>query len=203
MSEYAPPGTIPRLSVELHHPSSTREEAPSDEQQALVRELQRRLAPAIRRICPPELAAHADDLVQLAVLRVLRAAPDHREREGAEPVPTSYLWRVAYTTVIDELRRVRGEHAKRDHAAAAGAAAPSPPPSPESIAQGARIGAAIRECLEALEQDRRRAVVLHLQGHSVPETASLLGWVRKRAENLVYRGLGDLRRCLASKGFEP
>ena len=47
------------------------------------------------------------------------------------------------------------------------------------------------------------AVVLHLQGHSVPEAARLLNWGNKRTENLVYRGLADLRNCLALKGLEP
>ena len=32
--------------------------------------------------------------------------------------------------------------------------------------------------------------MLYLQGHSVPDTARLLGWAAKRTENLVYRGLG-------------
>ena len=50
---------------------------------------------------------------------------------------------------------------------------------------------------------RRLAVTLHLQGHTVPEAGSLLGWNAKRAENLVYRGLADLRDCLAGKGVRP
>jgi RNA polymerase sigma-70 factor (ECF subfamily) len=51
--------------------------------------------------------------------------------------------------------------------------------------------------------DRRRAVMLYLQGHSVPEAARLLGWTAKRTENLVYRGLADLRHCLRAKGHTP
>ena len=34
-----------------------------------------------------------------------------------------------------------------------------------------------------------------------PEVASILKWRAKTAENLVYRGLADLRRCLATKGL--
>ena len=45
--------------------------------------------------------------------------------------------------------------------------------------------------------------MLHLQGHSVPDAARLLGWPAKRTENLVYRGLADLRRCLIAKGHTP
>jgi RNA polymerase sigma-70 factor (ECF subfamily) len=46
-------------------------------------------------------------------------------------------------------------------------------------------------------QDRRRtAVTLHLQGFRTGEVAAALGWTEKQAENLVYRGLADLRACL-------
>ena len=54
-----------------------------------------------------------------------------------------------------------------------------------------------------LVRPRRLAVALYLQGHSVPEAAKLLEWGNKRTENLVYRGLADLRECLAKKGLKP
>jgi len=62
---------------------------------------------------------------------------------------------------------------------------------------------AIRACLAAANRDRRLALVLYLQGHSVPEAARILGWDVKRTENLVYRGLADLRQCLLNKGHRP
>jgi RNA polymerase sigma-70 factor (ECF subfamily) len=46
-------------------------------------------------------------------------------------------------------------------------------------------------------------VVLHLQGHSLKEVGSLLGWTEKKAENLVYRALAGLRTCLVTKGIRP
>ena len=54
-----------------------------------------------------------------------------------------------------------------------------------------------------MPRDRRLAVTLHLQGHSVPDAARVLDWPVKRTENLVYRGMADLRECLMSKGIEP
>ena len=30
-----------------------------------------------------------------------------------------------------------------------------------------------------------------------------LAWTLKKTENLTYRGLGDLRKCLSGKGLEP
>ena len=76
-------------------------------------------------------------------------------------------------------------------------------PNPERQAAGREIGDSIRACLRGLLKPRRMAVVLYLQGESVGEASQLLGWNTKRVNNLVYRGLADLRTCLRSKGVEP
>jgi RNA polymerase sigma-70 factor (ECF subfamily) len=55
----------------------------------------------------------------------------------------------------------------------------------------------------AMKRERRLAVTLHLQGHTVPEAARILDWAAKQTENLVYRGLADLRACLMAKGIRP
>ena len=73
-------------------------------------------------------------------------------------------------------------------------------PDPERAAAGRELGAVIQGCLGRLVRPRRLAVTLHLMGHSVPEAARLLGWSVKRLENLVYRGLADLRGCLKTSG---
>jgi RNA polymerase sigma-70 factor (ECF subfamily) len=74
---------------------------------------------------------------------------------------------------------------------------------PEQMTVARRIGAGIHGCLAQLVPSRRQAVTLYLLGHPVPEIGSLLGWKTKRAENLVYRGLADMRVCLKGKGLEP
>jgi RNA polymerase sigma-70 factor (ECF subfamily) len=74
-------------------------------------------------------------------------------------------------------------------------------PDPERNCAGREIGEAIRDCLGRLVRPRRMAVTLDLQGHRVAEVARLLGWSAKKAENLVYRGLADLRGCLKAKGM--
>ena len=40
------------------------------------------------------------------------------------------------------------------------------------------------------------AVTLHLAGLRIPEVARATNWTVKTAENLIYRGLDDLRRLL-------
>jgi RNA polymerase sigma-70 factor (ECF subfamily) len=196
------------------------------------------LEKAVRRVCPPWLADRAQDLVQVAVVRLLererkeRAAaaaaaasessePSEVAGEGIGVWSTSYLYRVAHSVLVDEIRarRRRPEMPLEAPSTTAGGtggtgteAAEGTAPvdriatsavGPEGRARGAEIGRALRECLGRLVDDRRRAVSLNLAGHSVPETARLLGFVAKRAENLVYRGLADLRSCLEEKGWKP
>ena len=74
-------------------------------------------------------------------------------------------------------------------------------PDPERIAASREIGRGILDCLSRMSRERRLAVTLYLQGHSVPEASRVLDWTAKRTENLVYRGLTDLRECLMSKGL--
>ncbi|MBV1859710.1 MAG: RNA polymerase sigma factor, partial [Nannocystaceae bacterium] len=144
------------------------------------------------------MKAHSEDIVQLAMLRVAKVrsqAPD-----GAPP-PASYLWRVAYSTTIDELRKLQSRQRTVERASEASSAGPRTVPAPDSSAEAKQLGTAIRACLGGLGENRRSAVNLYLQGHSVQEAGSLLGWNRKRTENLVFRGIADLRRCLQRKGF--
>jgi RNA polymerase sigma-70 factor (ECF subfamily) len=158
------------------------------------------LARAVCRICPSRLAAQADDIVQAALLKVL-AVHDGR------PIASAYLWRAAYTATVDEIRRRRRRREVPLEAAAPPDAAPAAGPRADSDPEGAvwarEIGRGLADCLRYLIEGRRLAVVLHLQGHSVPEAARILSWSDKRVENLVYRGLFDLRRCLTTKGLVP
>jgi RNA polymerase sigma-70 factor (ECF subfamily) len=156
---------------------------------------------AVTRICPRWLAAQAEDIVQVALLRVLDA---QRRRAGTESLSASYLKRAAYTAMIDEIRRLRRrrEVPLEDPAVAERSAAPSSS-DPEASRASSEIAAGVASCLLRLTLARRSAVTLYLQGHSVPETGRILGWGAKKAENLVFRGLADLRQCLVSKGYQP
>jgi len=162
-------------------------------------DVRRRLSQAARRVCPPWLALHVEDIVQTALLRVLEAA----RRKGEEnPVLTSlYLERAAYSATVDEIRR----HRRRQEEAMDEASLPEPAgasrPGPEAATESREIAQGINDCLGGLPGARKVAVTLNLQGHSTPEIAALLRWTTKVAENQVYRGLAALRRCLAAKGL--
>lgn len=163
-----------------------------------IDEIRRRLARAVVRVCPRWLAAHSEDIVQSAMVRVLSAA--RGRGEGNPDLSALYLEKAAYSAMVDEIRRQRRRReesadAADDVAGGGGEADPESAVAAREVAQG------LRACLAALRNDRKLAVTLHLQGHSVPEVAAILKWGLKAADNLVYRGLADLRRCLATKGL--
>jgi RNA polymerase sigma-70 factor (ECF subfamily) len=167
-----------------------------------VDELREALERVVARVCPAWLSAQRDDVVQSAVMRVIQLLEArHGVSEGNPPFPTSYLYKVGYSAVVDEIRRVRRrretdlEDARHVSVAAAC--------DPERTAASMEIGRGIQGCLACMKRERRLAVTLYLQGHTVAETARILDWPFKRTENLVYRGLADLRGCLASKGLRP
>lgn len=158
------------------------------------------IARAVARVCPGWLVDRRDDLVQVAMMRVMEI---HRKSEGKRELSSSYLYRVAHSALIDEIRRIRRrrEVSLEDDGSTVDRAVTTD--DPERSAAAEEIGRGIRECLAAMRRERRLAVTLHLQGHSVPEAARLLDWSAKRTENLVYRGLADLRDCLTGKGLSP
>jgi RNA polymerase sigma-70 factor (ECF subfamily) len=163
-------------------------------------DVRRALHRALTRRCPRWLSDRREDIVQAALMRLVQI---QQRSERNTPFPASYLWKAAYSAMIDEIRRLRrAEHVSLEDGAV------DPPAvdagsDPEQQRRAREIGAGIQECLARLVSDRRRAVTLQLVGHSVPDIAKLLGWNLKRAENLVYRGLDDLRACLTAKGLEP
>jgi RNA polymerase sigma-70 factor, ECF subfamily len=163
-----------------------------------IEDIRRRLSRAVTRVCPYWLAAHSEDIVQIAMLRVLSAA--RTRGEGPPDLSSLYLEKTAYSAMVDEIRR----HRRRREDPAEGTldrASGRSDADPESAVAAREVADGLRACLAILRTPRRLAVTLHLQGHTVPEVASILKWRSKRAENLVYRGIADLRRCLSMKGL--
>ena len=160
------------------------------------------LARAVRRQCPWWLSDQAQDIAQTALLKVMASA---KNNEGERDLTAFYLYRVAHSAVVDEIRRRRRRQEVALEVVTETTGEPGPPEpndrrDPERDASFRELGAAVRACLAAMKRERRLAVVLHLQEHAVPEAARILGWSVKRTENLVYRGLANLRDCLRAKG---
>jgi RNA polymerase sigma-70 factor (ECF subfamily) len=156
---------------------------------------------AVRAVCPGWLGSEVEDLAQAATVRVLQRFGSGSPT-GAAPA-ARYLWRTAHSVVVDEIRRRSRRPtvplAERPDAAEL----PAADGDAESALAVRRLGTAIRDCLRRLAPSRRQAVSLHLVGHTLREISELLALGEKRVQNLVYRGLADLRSCLRSKGAHP
>jgi len=162
---------------------------------ALLRERIRR---DVARFCPPWLRNEIDDIVQVAWMRLeaARGKDDGRSSPGA-----TLITRVAFCATMDERRRLRR---RREVALEESGEVVGPErEQPSYAARAAEIRRAIGECLVAMREGRSLAVTLYLQGHGTASAARLLGWGAVKTENLIYRGLADLRRCLAAKGVAP
>lgn len=151
-------------------------------------------------LCPPSIADRREDLVQEAMVRVARILS---RSEPDRELNATYLWRTAYSALVDELRRLRtrGEVALEE--AGQPETLASSRPGPAATSRSREIREALAECLKRLLEPRRLAVILHLQGERPREAAELLGWPRKRVHNLTFRGLRDLRRCLEGQEVTP
>ena len=183
-------------NLPLPEPSVERDAAtPPRDADAVASQLRAAVARAVRRVCPRWLADDADDLTQIATTRVLARMSQASADVAFTP---GYLYRAVHSALVDEIRRrrrLREEPIDDSVGATRRRGSPS--------GEGWEIRAAITACLAALAPSRRRAVMLHLQGHSADETATLLGCNRKTAENLTYRGLANLRACLVGRGVAP
>lgn len=162
--------------------------------------LRRALHRAIGRVCPVWLADQREDIVQVAMTKVVRVIEGGK---STEQITTAYLSRVAYHAVVDEIRRQRRRRCMTALADSVEDTAVAEDPSPEAATAGVELGAEIRDCMSRMARSRRLAVGLYLEGSGATEIARMFEWKRKQADNLIYRGMGDLRRCLADKGLTP
>jgi RNA polymerase sigma factor (sigma-70 family) len=135
-------------------------------------------------------------MAQAALIKLMRQGKSEDELADLRP---SYLWRVVHSEIMDELRRCR-RRAEVGLEEVTGLADVNRPDVERTVA-GRRTGDEIRSCLGLLVDSRRRVVALYLMGHKAREIAELLGISRKQAENLVFRGVRDLRRHLRERGY--
>ncbi|MFK7955982.1 MAG: RNA polymerase sigma factor [Lysobacterales bacterium] len=152
---------------------------------------------AVDRLCYRWGEHEREDLVQTALLKL------HQRTSGEDntPVLASYLYRVAHSIVVDEVRK-RSRRPVTTDAISPEQFGSERNDSPDAALAADDARQALWDCLGQLADSRRQALVLYLQGHTVPEAAEMLDWPNKRTENCVYRGLANLRECLNRKGVD-
>ena len=173
---------------------------------SIVAEHGARLRRAIVRLCPKDLGIQFDDVEQEARLRLWRLIESEREIRDL----SSYIYRIAVTTVIDATRqaKARREEQFRSTEEQTEDNQPHSPPTemrsrmPDRIVERQLVIEKVEQILSTFQDDRRRAVGLYLQGMTTNEIAGLMMWTEPKARNLVYRGLADLREQLRSAGIE-
>lgn len=165
--------------------------------------LRGRIQAAVRRVCPGWLSADVEDVTQNALIKVVDIF--RRSGDRNPEVTPSYLRKVAYTCTVDAIRTRRQSRQSEVSMETTDGPRPHPSsdPGPDRRTEGAEIGRGIEDCLRRLVRPRRLAAALYLQGHSVPEIGRLLSWTPVKSNNLVHRGIADLRRCLERKGLQP
>jgi RNA polymerase sigma factor (sigma-70 family) len=161
--------------------------------------IRRILERAVRRVCPSWLADQSEDLVQNASLRVVQK---WKKTEEPAALGASYLWKVAHSAVMDEIRH-RRRHREVEMDAPGSAETASAAPSPEQTSSTAELRRSIEAGVRKLKESRRSAVLLYLYGFSLEESARSLGWTTKRVDNQRYQGLAELRDYLKRRGLEP
>ena len=116
--------------------------------------LRRALGRAIGRVCPAWLVEQREDIVQVAMTKVVRVM---EAGKAAEAITPAYLSRVAYHAVVDEIRRQRRRRCVTavEESVEDGVAAEEP--SPESVAAGRQVGVEIRDCMGRMARSRRLA----------------------------------------------
>ena len=173
---------------------------------AVIKEYGRFLRQTIIRFCPKDLGLQFNDIEQEARLRLWRALQSEREIQNL----TSYLYRIAVTSTLDAIRRVKSKREdqllladeEEEEAGEPQRLVAGPEHAPDLQAERRLLMRKIEAALATMPENRRRAVGLHLQGMTKQEIGDLLGWTESKARNLVYRGLQELREQLRAEGVD-
>lgn len=156
-----------------------------------------RLTPSVLGLAMRMLSGdrgEAEDVVQEAMLRLWKIAPDWRQGEAKV---STWLYRVASNLCTDRLRKRRSVDID---------AIPEPADDVPGVAenmQDAARAAALRGALNDLPERQRVAVVLrHLEGRTNPEIAEVLEISVEAVESLTARGKRALAKALAGRREE-
>jgi len=112
----------------------------------------------------------------------------------------SYIKRVAYSTTIDELRKMmkqrpsgEPESLRRILSGAALLSGPAKDFSPEACVEGSEARETILALVNSLSENRKKVLRLYLEGLSIDEICTCLHWGKPRVRHLFYRGIDDLK----------
>jgi RNA polymerase sigma-70 factor (ECF subfamily) len=172
----------------------------------LVKEFGLYLRNTIASICPKNLGIQIDDIEQEARIRLWKAL----EKDVEIRDYPSYIYRIAFTTTIDAIRRVKARKEEQLTASEDSTEESTEPkdivvdhgPSPQQSIENKEILDQVERILSTMDANRRSAIKLYFQGMTSFEIAAVRGWSEPKARNLLYRGLKDLRAGLKAAGID-
>lgn len=162
---------------------------------ALVEQLGPRLFAYAARVLGDR--AEAEDVVQEAMLKLWKIAPDWRQGEAQV---STWVYRVVANLCTDRLRRRKN----RAQVAIDVVAEPEADllPVVEQMTEAHRAEA-LQNALDSLPDRQRQAVILrHLEGLSNPEIAQIMDIGVEAVESLTARGKRALKAALAGRKEE-
>jgi RNA polymerase sigma factor (sigma-70 family) len=131
-----------------------------------------------------------EEIDQDVKLKILKMAARGKKIDNLR----SYIWKMVYSTALDTIARRIPADCLDDVLASTRSPIESyiDTLSPEYLFEEKEVLVLVERAIDSLPSRRRSAVILHLQGLSLEETAVYLGESVNAARHLVYRGLGEL-----------
>lgn len=172
----------------------------------IVDEYGRLIRSVIRKVCRSRPAIDQEDVEQEVKLKLWRLLSARTE---IQHLP-SYVYRVAYSVAVDQLRKIAVRPEDQFFAADDGESTTgeldrvpaSAAVEPERVAACREVAHIVNATVDALPDRRRQAVKLYLLGLNHFEIAESTGWSEATARNNLYRGLAELREALSARGIE-
>lgn len=136
----------------------------------------------------------AEDLTQETFIRVYKYMKNGRSVNN----PKTFLYRTAHNLTVDHIRKhfpiqlFKEIFSDREDSRA----------SIELIVEGKEESECVYEALLSLKTTYRQVIILRkVEGLSVKETASILGWSESKVKSTLFRGLGKLESRLSEEGI--
>ena len=145
----------------------------------------------------------ADDVEQEVCIRLWNTLKNDRQIDN----PASYIYRMTANVIID-LARKNQRHSNETKLPHEGdedchrAELESSTASPEAHIFSEEKIQQIMAAIDTLNENRRTAVKLRLQGFSIKEISEITGWSFYKAENLSKRAFTALKAKLKELGIE-
>jgi RNA polymerase sigma-70 factor (ECF subfamily) len=182
---------------------------PADERfSQVLNQFEQYLRNVIASVVPANLGIQIDDIQQEVRIKLWKAFQKDLEIKDY----ASYIHRIAFTTTIDAIRRVKAR--KEEQFFTANAADESSnrtninnsvadqSPGVDEIVESEEILRHIERILSTMNANSRSVIKLYLQGLNTTETAAVCGWSEPKARNVLYRALNVLRNELKAAGID-